>query len=475
MAYRRYDSPPNWYQDGKWFSGLLLVLVLMALLLTFTLTQVSSPVPGQAVLQTALALALFPDGLEAATLSAVELPTQVSPEEPLELVTGVAVFAAADELATLTPEGARLRVAGALAELILREGLQGTLTRVANPQLAQQLSADFVSDLSRIHLEAALLPAGLADGSRLADWRQQRANRPGQPVQPIVGLFVLVEPAELEPLTDRDIGVLVVRRLNELLLTQGLPAAQALVGNANLLQRLNDSAQGEIREALGAFLATALIAEEPAIARRLTQAREAAAQAAAAAPVLLLGPELAGLPPAEANALVLQRVSEVIYHRGLTEALATITEPDARLRIGATLEPFSAFTAGQHGQWLRLSWSLGVLALLLGGLLVYFSSGFSRVINLGLALLLAAVPGTLLFAALEQALVTSAAPTLPRVEGALASLTALARYLLLNIPDDVAAIAMRNHLVAVMIGAGLVLLPLAVWLVMTVRPRRRRF
>jgi len=475
MAYRSYDSPPTWYQDGKWLSGLLLVPVLMALLLMVTLTQLSSPGPGRAVLQKALALALFPDGLEAATLPAVELPTQVSPGEPLELVTGVAVFAAAEELDGLTPESARLRVADALAALLLREGLQGTLTRVANPQLAQQLSADFVSDLSRIYLEAALLPAGLADGSRLADWRQQRANRPGQPVQPIVGVFVLVEPAELEPLTNRDIGVLVVRRLNEVLLTQGLPAAQALVGNANLLQRLNDTAQGEIRQALGAFLATTLIAEEPAIARRLTQAREAAAQEATAAPVPWLGPELADLPPAEANALVLQRVSEAIYHRGLTEALATITEPDARLRIGAALEPFSAFTASQHGHWLRLSWLLGALALLLGGLLVFFSNGLSRVINLGLVLLMAAVPGTLLLAALEQALAQSAAPTLPHVEGTLVSLTALARYLMLHIPDDVAAIALRNHLVAVMVGAGLVLLPLAVWLVMTFRPRRRRF
>jgi hypothetical protein len=257
-------------------------------------------------LQAALALALFPDGLEAATLPTVELPAQVSIDEPLELVTGVAVFAAAEELDGLTPESARLRVAGALADLILRDGLQGTLTRVANPQLAQQLSADSVSDLSRAYLEAAMLPAGLADGSRLAGWRQQRANRPGQPVQPIVGVFVLVEPAALEPLTNRDIGVLVVRRLNEVLLTQGLPAAQALVGNANLLQRLNDTAQGAIREALGAFLATALITEEPAIARRLMQAREAAAQGAASAPVdLLLGPELADLPPAEANALAL--------------------------------------------------------------------------------------------------------------------------------------------------------------------------
>jgi hypothetical protein len=469
MAYRRYDSPPIWYQDSKWLSGILLVLVVMALLLVVTLAQVSSPGPGRAVLQTVLAMTLFPDGLEAATLPTVELPTQASIDEPLELVTGVAVFAAAEELDGLTPESARLRVANALADLILREGLQGTLTRVANPQLARQLSADFVSDLSWIHLEAAMLPAGLADGSRLADWRQQRANRPGQPVQPIVGVFVLVEPNELEPLTNRDIGVLVVRRLNEVLLTQGLPAAQALVGNANLLQRLNDTAQGEIRRALGAFLATALIAEEPAIARRLTQAR-AAAQEATAAPVPWLGPELADLPPAEANALVLQQVSEVIYDRGLTEALAIITEPDARLRIGAALEPFSAFTASRHGHWLRLSWLLGALALVLGGLLVFFSSGFSRVINLGLALLLAAVPGALLFAALEQALVSSAAPTLPRVEGALASLKALARYLVLNIPDDVAAIALRNHLTAVIVGAAL-----ALWLVMTVRPRRRRF
>jgi len=398
----------------------------------------------------------------------------VSPGEPLELVTGVAVFAAAEELDGLTPESARLRVADALAALLLREGLQGTLTRVANPQLAQQLSADFVSDLSRIYLEAALLPAGLADGSRLADWRQQRANRPGQPVQPIVGVFVVVEPTELEPLTNRDIGVLVVRRLNEVLLTQGLPAAQALVGNANLLQRLNDSAQGEIRQAIGAFLATLLIAEEPAIARRLTQARAAAAQEDTT-PVVWLGPELADLPPAEANALVLQRVSEVIYDRGLAEALATITEPDARLRIGAALEPFSAFTASQHKHWLQLSWLLGALALLLGGLLVFFSNGLSRVINLGLVLLMAAVPGMLLFAALEQALAQSATPALPHVEGTLVSLAALARYLMLNIPDDVAAIALRNHLVVVMVGAGLVLLPLAVWLVMTVRPRRRRF
>ena len=474
MAYRRYDSPSTWYQNGKWLSGLVLVPVLMVLLLMLTLAQVSAPGPGRAVLQTVLGMTLFPDGLEAATLSAVELPTARA-GEPLELVTGVAVFAAAEELDGLTPESARLRVAGTLADLILREGLQGTLTRVANPQLAQQLSADFVSDLSRTYLEAALLPAGLADGSRLADWRQQRANRPGQPVQPIVGVFVLAEPTELEPLTNPDIGALVVRRLNEVLLAQGLPAAQALVGNANLLQRLNNAAQGEIRQALGAFLATTLIAEEPAITRRLTQAREAAAQEVAAAPVLL-GPELADLPPAEANALVLMRVSEVIYHRGLTEALATITEPETRLRIGAALEPFSAFTASQHVRWLRLSWLLGALALLLAGLLVFFSSGFSRVINLGLALLMAAAPGALVFTALTQALATSAAPTPPslRLEGALASLTALAQYLVLNIPDDAAAIAARNHLLVLIVGAGLVLLPLAAWLV-NLRPRRRRF
>ena len=71
--------------------------------------------------------------------------------------------------------------------------------------------------LAEAELGRALLRLGIDDGRRAADWPTQAANNPGQPVQPIVGMFVTLPVKLVQGAGPRRVGERVVAGLATLL------------------------------------------------------------------------------------------------------------------------------------------------------------------------------------------------------------------------------------------------------------------
>jgi hypothetical protein len=104
-----------------------------------------------------------------------------------------------------------------------------------------------------------------------------------------------------------------------------------------------------------------------------------------------------------------------------------------------------------------------------------FSRGLGRLVNPGLALMLAAGPGAVLFTWLNGLLESTVGilPASIRTTGAIAFLGDLLGYIGARLPIEVFDLLSRNHLIVLLVGAGLVALALLVRLGQLLRPRRR--
>jgi hypothetical protein len=477
------DRRPAWYRDAKWLCGLLAVVSLAATLFFFSLAQLTSPAPSQALLTNVLQYTLLPGGLDEPGLNeGFTAGLDYRPGEPFAPLPGVGFALAPEALETISAAEVRTQLARALSDAFIAEGLEGALALVNDPQLRRQLAevgqGPLVEALT-VQLERRLLPAGLDDGSRLANWRQQRAFALGQPVQPIVGVFVLVPANQLEGLTPPQIGELIVAELSRTVVEEGLNEARALVTNPNLLQRLTETVAGEGRALAESFFSALLIAQEPVIEARLLEVRERLAvpeQEAMQLQGLQLGAEVTGLSPQQANALVLEQLAGVIYDRGVAGALELSVDAQQSQRLEQALTPFSSFTRDQHRSYSRLTWLFGALSLLFVLLTLVFSAGLMRLFNLGLILALAALAGAVFFWTLAQYLPAAPPPLAVEVsEGVPGYLQALARYLGSSLPSGALESVAQSHLVVLAIGVGLMALYFLLQLVRALRPRRTRF
>lgn len=487
--YLNANRNPAWYRDAKWLSALLLIIVLAATILAISLTQVTRRERALPLLQNALSLTLLPGGLdEAARLAELQSALQLEPGQPFEIISGIEVLAQPEALADLSAAAGRQRVASVLTERLLRVGLAGMLELVNNETLRPQLSEAVTGALQALvqaRLELSLLPSGLNDGSRLADWRLQLQRNPGETVQPIVGVFVEVDPDLLQGLSEREIGVLIVERLADIVVGQGLGAAQELVTNSNLAARLTSTVQTELPVMVQSFFAALLMPQQEAIAERLQRLREVQARGTDEKLALIEGVEvfaearaLEQLSPSEANQRVIAELAQVMYASGLGGMLELVPDPELSARLERSLSPLTLFSAPGHRSLLTWSWLLGAATLILTVLLLFFSSGLFRFLVLGLALLFAALPGTLGFGWLYRWLQTGPNTTLPAdlaSEGALAHLYDLLAHLGSSIPTELARMLARNHLAVLALGAVLILLYLLINLVRMFRPRRSRF
>jgi hypothetical protein len=477
------DRRPAWYRDAKWLCGLLAVVSLAATLFFFSLSQLTSPAPSQAVLTNVLQYTLLPGGLDEPGLGeGFTAGLDYRPGEPFAPLPGVGFTLSPEALETISAAEVRAQLARALTDAFIAEGLEGALELVSEPQLMRQLTEVVQGPLLETlnaQLERSMLPAGLSDGSRMANWRQQRAFALGQPVQPIVGVFVLVPPSQLEGSTPAQIGELIVAELSRTVVEEGLNEARALVTNPNLLQRLTETVEGEGRALAESFFSALLIAQEPVIEARLEEVRERLAapeQEAMQIEGLQLGADVTGLSPQEANERVLEQLAGVVYDRGIAGALELSVDAQQSQRLGQALTPFSSFTREQHRSYHRLSWLFGALSLLFIVLVLVFSAGLMRLFNLGLIVALAALAGAALFWTLAQGLPASPPPASVEVsEGVLGYLQALARYLGSSLPNGALETVARSHLVVLAVGVGLMALYVLLQLVRALRPRRARF
>lgn len=476
----RTERQPAWQRDIAWASAVLLVLTVLAGILLFTQAQLSTQSTGTEVIRSVLSLTLQPGGSEPAELG-VRAGASYQAGQPLTLLPGIDVFADATEVPTFTVEAAVGRIAGVLTDRLITSGSQALLASVGDPVIASQLQTALsgpVAALMRGALEAEMLPSGLDDGSRMADWRAQQAANPGSLVQPIVGIFVYESPNRLAQMNARQIGVGVIGQLADQVLDEGLASATVLVTNANLSTRLQTGADVVARSQIHQLFGSLIGGRAGELESRLAEARAVAAGQAesdtSGLSGLLPASQLAGLTPEQANEAVLDALAQRAYQGGSAIAAAQLTRPEQATKVRGVGSIIDAFSAQAHGRYTGWTTLAGVIALLLAALLVGFSRGAQRLVNLGLTVAVAVAPGAWLFSRVESWLPQVAnLPAGAQAQGVFGATFGLLGFAYAQVPDEVVGLAARNHLYALLFAGALVVLALLLWLLRGVRPRRR--
>ena len=483
--YSNSNRNPAWYKDIKWLTGLLLVPTLALATLFFSLSQLTNETPAKNTLESVLQLTLLPEGLEADTgLVPVQQGFAYVPGEPLRLLPGVDVYVDATELQAFTVADAKGRIAGVIADRVIADGAADALSLVPEGVLRNQLDEAFESTVPLLMtslLEASMLPSGLDDGSRLANWQLQAQQNPGELVQPVVGVFIFASPNELSQLSDRAIGELVVRRLAQVVQDEGLAAAQDLITNSNLQSRLTTTVDRDVRATLHEFLQTLLVAQEATIEDRLTKARDVVAQLDQPEETVGLlsisnAEELAGLSPQEANRVVLRDLAAVVYTEGGFAASQLVTDAEQSQRLQRVLPTLNTFTRARHARFVQLTWLAGIIALLLLVVLLFVSTGLNRLLHTGVVIAVSALLGSSVFWPLQQNVANwnVAIPTVNlSSEGALGYLLDLLTYVSIRLPAALFDVLARNHLIVLLSGVSLIVLYILIQLFRLVRPRRR--
>lgn len=449
--------------------------------LLFTQMQLASPDRGVPIIRGVLELTLQPGGAVNAGLG-VRAGSAYQAGQPLMLLPGLDVYADATEIPDFTAEAAVNRAAGVLVGRLVDGGSPAVLASVTDPALSQQLRtalAGPIAALMRAALESELLPSGLDDGSRLADWPAQASANPGSLVQPIVGVFVYESPNRLATMGLRAIGVSVIGQLSDTVMAEGLNAALALVTNANLRARLEDGAGVDARATIHQLLVAILIGRSDEMAARVAEANAVLAGEQSeddALTGLLPASQLAGLSPEQANDAVLDALAQRAYQGGGELAAAQMTRPEQAARLRAVAPLIDGFTAGAQSRYRNWTVASGALALVFLVLVVGFSRGLTRVSNPGIAIALGATASTILFEVAHRNLpAESALPAGAQVQGVFAALAGLVSYAATVMPNDMVTLGRTNHLAVLIFGGALVVLALVMWLLRGVRPRRRSF
>lgn len=477
----RTERQPAWQRDLTWASAVLLALAVAALAVTFSLAQLSGPQTGVRMIQGTLRLTLLPG--DGGTAVGVRTLTQYRAGEPLMLLPGLEVYADATEIPEFTSAAAVNRAAGVLSDKLVTGGQSAVLAAVSNAEVRRQLEialAGPVPELVTADLSRELLPAGLDDGTRLADWPAQAAANPGENVQPIVGVFVTFPPRELQGATNREIGAAVVAALAREVMDDGLQEALALLTNDNLRTRLVRGVDTRARAQAHELFSAILSGHVSEMDARLAEAKSVLAGAADTATDGLTGllpaSALAGLTAEQADTLVLETLAERAYAGGGALAAQQLTRSGQAQRVRGVAPLIDAFGAAAHGRYLLLTYLAGAVALLLAAGVVGFSRGLQRLVNPGLAIAIGAAPGAYALDRVRLWLDPDAAlPAGAAVEGVPATLSGLLAYAFARLPGEAVSLPLRNHVVLLLIGAALVVLALLLWLLRGLRPRRRGF
>lgn len=478
-----YGQPrsPSWHRDVLWAAALVTLIATMVAVTAFAWSRLADEVRGPRAIAEALRVTLVPNDVASTALNVRD--DAFSVDGPFEVLAGSGVQVDPTEVSTFDADAAIDRIAGVWSGRLVDGGRDAVLSEVSDPTLSAQLARALdgpAPALMEAELAEEMLPSGLTDGSRLANWELQAQQSPGDEVQPVVGMFVFVDPGELQGMSDRQIGVRVVSGLSEVVMTEGADAARDAVTNQNLTARLEQGlTQG--RADLHDLFETLLTPRRAALEARLDEARALLADTASA-PQGLAGllpeGELAGLSQEAANARVLEALAERTWQDG-PGALASLLQNDPRAeRLDSARPVVAAFTRGARNGALRVAYAAAAVAVLAGLVAALLARGAGRVARPGIAVVLGAAPGSwLAWTAQRHELGTGDVSVPPTVigGGAFGAMEGLLRYLATAVPDGAIAAVLRVHLVAAAIGAALLLMAVIVLASRAVRPRRRSY
>ncbi|MEJ2667261.1 MAG: hypothetical protein P8Z81_09220 [Deinococcales bacterium] len=449
----RSERSPAWHRDVKWVSAILLVVSLAVATLAFCLSQLTVRERAVPILRQMLDLTLLPEGGAAPSL-AVRTGAAYQPGQKLTLLPGVEVFADPTEVPSFSVDQAVNRIAGVLAQNTIDGGAAAALGLVSDAGIQGQLRSALqgpVPELVTAGLDRSMLPSGLEDGSRIADWPKQAADNPGKPVQPIVGVFVYADPSSLATMTSRQIGEMVVAKLAADVLSDGMSATRQKVVNSNLRTRFDEALTSSVPQSLHAFYATLFLGYSDAIASRLSEAKAAIQgnqQKTESLQGLLPASQLAGLTPAQADVKVLDALASRSYQTGAASVVALMTRSDQKAKVSRVAPALDRFSAAAHRRYLAWTWIAGVLALIFLIVLLATSPGLIRLVYAGVAVAVSAAGGAWLFGRLVGLGTASAPPQAAMAQfGTLGGLASTVRYVVHALPADTWALPWRVYVI----------------------------
>jgi hypothetical protein len=478
----RNPGRPAWQVDVAWAAALLAWLTALVATVMGVLAVAASPRVGpdlQAwVLDTAFAAEGPAPALAGPTVAVYD------GRGPFELWPGTGVTVTAAELPTLSLGEARARLATDFAERRLQEGAAWT-GGLRDEDLIVELDAlerAVLAPLAEAELRRVMLPLGLDDGTRAADWPTQAARNPGQPVQPLVGVFVTMPVDQVQGAGVRLVGQRVVAGLAERLAEGGVAAARAAMGNAQLLAALEAALEGPVRQAWRAALAAAWVPRDAALAQRLEDAQAVLVETEQAVDPLASagwsGVDLTDATPEEARTRTLAALAERSYEGGSVAVVAVLASADARGRVEAAAPWLDAVSADARRGYLVAAWVAAVVTVLLLVILALVQQGWARAFVPGGVLLLAAalpLAAWWWWRGAAEAPVGVEAPAGVAALGLPGAARAWAEHLTASSAAVAAEAVAWPIWVTAGAGAGLVLLAALAGLFGLLRPRRRRY
>ncbi len=481
---RGNDRIPTWQTNLKWLAGLLLTLSVMVFMVMFVLERISTEPRSLPLIERVLSVTLVPDGGLAAAVTVKDDPDAWEPGTPLQLLAGADVFADETEVSSMTASSARERIAGVLTGELLAAGRDAVLALVPGQMLSDRLEAAIDGPLRQLVtslLASSMLDAGLGDGSRMANWQAQLQQQPGQPVQPIVGLLVRVDPELVAQQDALGIGMLVLDGLASEVIARGVAGARELLANNTLLAQYDIATGAPLGNSVHGLFATLMLENESAIQSRLDTAAASLAGAQAPepgeAPGLPGADELEGLSTAEAERVILSRLAGLVHAQGAEAVHSVLTEDSQVDRLAGVTWLLDRLDDSAHRSYRTRVWLAGVVSFILALVLFAVSSGWGRVFNPGLSVLLAAGPGLLALLALQGAharLQGSLPPGAFELEGGLLHAWRSQEHAFSLIPVGSLELLVQDVAILAGIGALLVLIAVLGLVVQAVRPRRGR-
>ena len=473
---RSNERRPAWQHDVRWLATLLLLVAVALGAAASSLARLTAPATVEPLARELLTLAVGPTDI---VPRLVPSTTGYEAGAPLALLPGVPAEADASEIPVFDTAAAVSRVAGVLAERFLADGGPATWVSIEDPTWRDVLEAVDEAVLRPLlvgALQGPLFAVGVGDGTRVANWPQQAQQNPGQPVQPLVGVFVTVPPLALQGRSPREIGELVVVELAQVVADEGGAAALDLVTNPNVNAALRSALDGPARVDLHAALEALVASRAGEVETRLADARAVLAGGTPASDPWagLVDPDdLGRLDTAERRDSVLDALAQRAALGGSEAVLASLPESGVRERAVRASAVLDAVDRAAHRQARSWSWVLGVVAVLLTLIVVLTADGFGRVTWPGLAWLLGAGPGVAAAWFWRELVPLEAWPSSPAVEGVFTVLLDTVRLALAQLGHVAAETVLWAHVVPAGIGAAFVLIGVTGWLGAQLRPARR--
>jgi hypothetical protein len=131
-------SRPYWHVDAKWFTGILLLLILTITFLIFILFQATGPVQGKTILTTMLAstFSFEAGGLDAsADVEVMRQKIADSPNGEWQPIPGLQIIVRANDINGKTPREVRMWFFGQMADPLYNKGAQGLADMTTDPQM----------------------------------------------------------------------------------------------------------------------------------------------------------------------------------------------------------------------------------------------------------------------------------------------------------------------------------------------------